>query len=299
MMIMTYRRSKKKIGYMSELVFDRQASKNSWCSLAFFSTPFTETTFKYCLWIIMKQHGTTANTNKLIQAVRMQMTSQKSQKVSFCTIRTEIMAPSPISRHPSSRNRIRTTPYLFGCRNFRAILISRPYILFAGYQLSQTFLNALFNSILTRTKIANASIIKNRAPSSCQQFDESQPDSANLETSSPDESTWIANESVSRNSLIQLSKSAVGMNSSEHICKIIIITISAFSGQSSLNKTVSTTIQRVLIRVQRYCSMPALKRLTKMFALKKAFSVLSAYFVSSAIQSLRPGSTIGLTFQLN
>ena len=215
------------------------------------------------------------------------MTSQKSQKVSLVIIKTEIMALRPISRQPSSRKRIRTTPYLFGRRSLRV------------KKLSLTFYNARFKSAFKMTIMLKANMMKNTAPSSCQQFDESMPESANLEISSPDESTWIANESVSRNSFIQFNKSCVGINSSEHICKIMIITISAFSGGSSLNRTVSTIIQRVLIKLQRYCSMPALKRLTKMFALKKAFSVLSAFFVSSAIQSLRPGSTIGATFWLN
>lgn len=80
------------------------------------------------------------------------------------------------------------------------------------------------------------------------------------------------------------------MNSSEHICRIMIIIISAFTGMSSANKTVSTTICRVLIKLHRYYNMPAEKILTKMFAVKKALKALSALSVKAITESTMPWS---------
>lgn len=84
-------------------------------------------------------------------------------------------------------------------------------------------------------------------------------------------------------------KSYALMNSSETILRIATMIMSTLGARSTWNSEVRTIICIALMRPQRYCSAPALNKLTNMFAPRNdmiEFDATSVIFTTYFIISL-------------
>ena len=188
-------------------------------------------------------------------------------------MRTVIIELSPISKLLSIVRRKRIIRTLKLCIKYRLM------------QLSRHLLKIFFSSNLKKMNSRVAMRKKKKGPSKAMYMTDSYPASKNLDLTSPVSVISSSKALVSLKSKRVFSRDSALIKSSEHNLRIMIMTISALKGCSSLKNTVMTIICRVLTKGQKNCNRLAVNMPTTAFAPKNDFKMFSACSESEIVVS--------------